>query len=133
VPESNFEGVRVLQVSDSNCPGCRVLLKQARLLEHSLLYCDQCQGMLIPMKNFVRLTEDLRASRSGPPYSGRPPDLSDLERKTDCPLCGSQMDTHLYAGPGNVVIDTCETCAVHWLDRSELRRIALAPDHHYAV
>jgi Zn-finger nucleic acid-binding protein len=43
------------------------------------------------------------------------------------------MDTHLYAGPGNVVLDTCETCGVHWLDRGELRRIAMAPDHHYVV
>ena len=43
------------------------------------------------------------------------------------------MDAHQYGGPGNVDIDTCEPCSVHWLDRGELRRIALAPDHHYVV
>jgi len=133
VPETNFEGVRVLGPSDSNCPTCRTRFQHAQLLDHGLLYCEQCQGMLVPVQDFVRLTEDLRASRSAPPYSGRPPDPRDLERVTSCPLCGSAMDTHLYAGPGNIVLDTCESCSVHWLDRGELRRIALAPDHHYAV
>ena len=133
VPETNFEGVRVLGPSDADCPTCRTRLQHAQLLDHGLLYCEQCQGMLVPVQDFVHLTEDLRASRSAPPYSGRPPDPRDLQRVTSCPLCGSAMDTHLYAGPGNIVLDTCESCSVHWLDRGELRRIALAPDHHYAV
>ena len=38
------------------------------------------------------------------------------------------MIGHPYGGPGNVNIDTCERCSVIWLDRNELRRIALAPD-----
>jgi Zn-finger nucleic acid-binding protein len=38
------------------------------------------------------------------------------------------MIAHLYAGPGNVVIDSCEQCQVNWLDGGELRRIALSPD-----
>jgi Zn-finger nucleic acid-binding protein len=35
---------------------------------------------------------------------------------------------HIYAGPGNAVIDSCERCQVNWLDPGELRRIAVAPD-----
>ena len=35
---------------------------------------------------------------------------------------------HIYAGPGNVVLDSCERCQVNWLDAGELRRIAVAPD-----
>ena len=38
------------------------------------------------------------------------------------------MDTHLYAGPGNVVIESCDTCLLNWLDRGELMRIVHAPD-----
>jgi Zn-finger nucleic acid-binding protein len=34
-----------------------------------------------------------------------------------------------YGGPGNVNLDSCERCSVIWLDRNELRRIALAPDN----
>jgi Zn-finger nucleic acid-binding protein len=29
-----------------------------------------------------------------------------------------------------VNIDTCEPCSVLWLDRQELERIVMAPDHH---
>jgi Zn-finger nucleic acid-binding protein len=38
------------------------------------------------------------------------------------------MDTHPYAGPGNVIIDSCGDCWLLWLDRGELARIAHAPD-----
>jgi len=38
------------------------------------------------------------------------------------------MLAHVYGGPGNIVIDTCERCQLNWLDPGELRRIALAPD-----
>jgi Zn-finger nucleic acid-binding protein len=37
------------------------------------------------------------------------------------------MDTHFYGGPGSIVIDNCAECEVNWLDRGELRRVALAP------
>jgi Zn-finger nucleic acid-binding protein len=133
VPESNVDGVRVLEPSDTNCPLCRVNLNQARLLEYALLYCSECRGMLVPMHDFVRLTDDLRARRDGPAYAGHPPDPRDLERVTCCPLCESKMDTHLYGGPGNIVMDTCERCEVHWLDQGELRRIVLAADHRYVL
>jgi len=39
------------------------------------------------------------------------------------------MEAHLYAGPGNVVIDSCEECDLIWLDRGEAKRIASAADH----
>jgi Zn-finger nucleic acid-binding protein len=38
------------------------------------------------------------------------------------------MDTHFYAGPGNVIVDTCDDCSLLWLDRGELTRIVHAPD-----
>jgi Zn-finger nucleic acid-binding protein len=38
------------------------------------------------------------------------------------------MDTHFYAGPGNVIVDSCDGCSLIWLDRGELTRIAHAPD-----
>jgi Zn-finger nucleic acid-binding protein len=133
VPEANFEGVRVMGPSDADCPLCKTKLSQARLLSYGLLYCEVCQGTLVPMDDLVPLTDDLRASRNTPSYVGRPPDPKDLDRRILCPTCHQTMDAHPYGGPGNVNIDTCETCSVHWLDRGELRRIALAPDHHYVV
>lgn len=38
------------------------------------------------------------------------------------------MDGHPYGGGGNVNVDSCEKCGVIWLDGSELRRMAAAPD-----
>jgi Zn-finger nucleic acid-binding protein len=43
------------------------------------------------------------------------------------------MDTHPYCGPGNVIIDTCESCSVNWLDYGELQRVIRAPDQHYTI
>jgi Zn-finger nucleic acid-binding protein len=37
------------------------------------------------------------------------------------------MDTHYYAGPGNIVIDDCSFCHLNWLDYGELQRITRAP------
>ena len=74
-PQTNFEGVRVVQPSTSECPLCKpVKLAQARIFEFGLLYCEGCQGMLIEMGDLVPLTSDLRASRGAPAFIGRPPD-----------------------------------------------------------
>jgi Zn-finger nucleic acid-binding protein len=37
------------------------------------------------------------------------------------------MDRHPYLGPGNVVIDTCSTCDLIWLDHGELTEMVDAP------
>jgi Zn-finger nucleic acid-binding protein len=132
-PEANVDGVRVLDASALQCPVCVAKLSKARLLDYGLLYCQTCQGMLIQMGDLMPLTDDLRASRGSPAYIGRPPDPKQLDRRIACPQCRQTMDTHQYFGPGNVIIDTCEPCEVHWLDRGELKRIAFAPDHHYST
>jgi Zn-finger nucleic acid-binding protein len=38
------------------------------------------------------------------------------------------MEAHFYAGPGNVVIDSCDQCSLNWLDHGELMHIVHAPD-----
>lgn len=131
-PEATADGIRILAASDLDCPVCRVKLSQSRLFDYALFYCESCQGMLVQMADLVPLTDDLRASRGQPAYIGRPPDPKSLDRGIACPKCHRRMDTHAYCGPGNIIMDTCESCEVHWLDRGELRRIASAPDHHYA-
>jgi Zn-finger nucleic acid-binding protein len=133
VPQPNFEGVFVLEEADADCPLGHGRLQKAKLLGHGILYCTQCEGMLVPISDFVPLVEDLRASRSAPPYTGHPPGQAEFERQLNCPLCQGHMDAHRYNGPGNVVMDSCEPCSVHWLDQGEVRKIALAPDRHYAV
>jgi Zn-finger nucleic acid-binding protein len=131
-PEPDDEGVRVLgePVAEA-CPVCAVPLVHAALLGHRFLYCQRCRGMLIDVDTFVATIEDLRAHRETPAELPHGPDPHDLGRHIRCPQCHEEMDTHPYAGPGNVIIDNCERCEVNWLDYGELRRIVRAPDHQY--
>ena len=128
-PEKNDDGVRVLiELSELLCPVCAVPLVHAALEGWRMLYCTKCRGMLIAADIFVELILDLHAHTDGSGAIPRAPDPADLHRRTDCPKCRQQMDTHYYAGPGNVIIDVCEACHLNWLDYGELRRIARGRD-----
>jgi len=130
LPEKNDEGVRVFdQPSGLACPICRVPLFAATLARQRILYCTGCRGSLVPMPVFVVLIEALRAQRGDATEIAPPPDAHQLDRATLCPQCGRRMDTHYYAGGGNVVIDDCSRCELNWLDAGELMAIAHAPDH----
>lgn len=127
-PEKNDDGVRVLEEqSGQDCPVCSAPLMRAFLGKSPVVYCTKCNGMLIGMGMIEGMIDRLRsehAAGSAPP----PAEKDDLRRKINCPQCQRPMDAHIYGGPGNVVIDSCEDCCLIWLDRGELMRIARAPD-----
>jgi Zn-finger nucleic acid-binding protein len=128
LPEKGDDGVRVLgEPMDEACPVCKIPLVHAALSKVRIFYCTGCRGMLIPMEVFRTLVDELRATETGTLVQPAA-DGSDLSRKIDCPHCHKRMDTHFYAGPGNVVIDSCEECGLNWLDRGELMHIVHAPD-----
>ena len=132
-PEEDEEGVRVLgDESTLECPVCAIRLVQASLAHHRILYCTHCHGTLVGMGELLALIDDLRAERRG---GGMPhaPAAQELQRHMQCPQCHKTMDTHFYAGPGNVVIDDCSRCELDWLDGGELGRIVRAPDHSYSA
>lgn len=130
VPDKNADGVRVLgESSDEPCPNCNVPLTQAALAKTRILYCTKCRGMLIPMQVFNSLIAELQVVEGGSMIQS-PADRSDLNRVLNCPHCRQRMDTHLYAGGGNAVIESCEKCLLNWLDHGELPRIVHAPDDH---
>ena len=132
IPEPNADGVRLLEETASlNCPVCRVPLVQAAAGPVRLLCCERCRGLLVSMDMFVGLVQHLRAQPDRPSGEPKQPDPRDLERRIRCPQCGETLDTHFYAGPGNVVIDNCARCRLNWLDHSELSRIVSAPDRQY--
>jgi hypothetical protein len=75
------------------------------------------------------LMEELRARRgssSAIPSAARP---EEVRRHAHCPKCHQALDPHYYAGPGNIVIDSCSPCHLDWLDYDELRRVVVAPSH----
>ena len=122
-----LEYLELLSEASSSCPTCSTPLSNSRLEGHPLLCCPRCFGMLIEMNRFAAVIEAVRAHEGGS-RTALPRRQNPGERFLDCPACGQPMVGHLYAGPGNVVIDTCEPCLVNWLDPGELRRIAVAPD-----
>jgi Zn-finger nucleic acid-binding protein len=131
-PSEEDDGVKVsAEQADPGlaraCPLCGVPLVQAAIAKSSLLYCTQCHGLLMPMNVLPGLIEALRAGLDKPAVQ-TPPDHADLKRTIQCPKCNRRMDTHFYAGPGNVILDSCGDCFLIWLDRGELMRIVHAPD-----
>ena len=108
------------------CPLCIAPLAHARLDGNALLVCRRCHGMLIGIPVFVHVVDAARAREERTNVT-LPRRQSPGDRTLTCPMCSRQMLSHIYGGPGNLVIDTCERCGVNWLDPGELRRIARAP------
>ena len=133
-PDRNEEGVRVFgEPAALSCPICAVPLLHATMGGMRFLYCGQCRGMLMSMEVFVALIDELRAQLGVLPVMPKPPDPKDLDRRISCPQCHDHMDTHRYAGPGNVIMDSCSKCCLNWLDHGELMRIVRSPDHTWRV
>jgi Zn-finger nucleic acid-binding protein len=117
------DGIRVLGQPDAGapCPACKARLATAILDEaHSVQYCANCRGALLSR-------EMRRAWATTLPAEPVALERDELNRVVSCPRCASQLATHPYYGPGNVVIDTCATCDVVWLDFGELKQIVDAP------
>ena len=83
------------------------------------------------MAEFSPLIQALRSRREADPNIPGSLDWKGLQRHIRCPRCANEMDTHPYGGPGNIVIDDCERCALNWLDYGELQRVIVAPDREY--
>jgi len=127
-PPARLEYVDLEHESTSLCPLCATPLSIGRLEGFSLLCCARCSGMLIEMDCFAAVIDAVRMHEIHSLQRVLPRGQNPGDRVIACPSCGQPMLSHLYDGPGNVVIDSCERCQVNWLDPGELRRIAVAPD-----
>lgn len=122
------DGVEVLAREEAPCPVCAAPLAKALLDKtHSIRYCEQCRGVLLPRPVFADVINTRRAFATDAPTPPAPLDNRELERRLVCPQCRQKMDVHPYYGPGNVVIDTCGGCNAIWLDHGELQQITGAP------
>jgi Zn-finger nucleic acid-binding protein len=120
--------VELLDETASACPICSTPLSSSRLEGYSLLCCARCFGTLIAMDQFAAVIDAMRAGEERVFRIALPRRQNPSDRVITCPTCAQPMFGHIYGGPGNVVIDSCERCQVNWLDPGELRRIAVAPD-----
>jgi Zn-finger nucleic acid-binding protein len=125
---ADLERIELLGHASHLCPTCSTPLSTARIEGQPLLCCERCFGMLIEMNVFTAVIDAVRAHEGRAFEKALPRHQRPGDRSINCPTCEQPMLSHVYGGPGNVVIDTCERCFVNWLDPGELRRIALAPD-----
>lgn len=130
-PGEEDDGVQVNSgeesLTDQACPLCSLPLTKATIDDTPVLFCTQCHGLLMPMHVLPGLIEAAHGGEAKPAVQ-TPGDRSELKRSLICPQCHQRMETHFYSGPGNVIIESCGTCWLIWLDRGELTRIAHAPD-----
>ena len=129
----NLQAFDLGDPSTLHCPSCKSTLQNAAAGGRPLQVCLSCHGVLVPMPSFVAVVAVVRF------FEGQSLDVLPARRQEPgerllvCPSCSQVMESHLYGGPGNIVIDSCEHCKINWLDHGELRRIALAPDSRPAA
>jgi hypothetical protein len=129
----NLQAFDLLEPSGLHCPSCKGALLNAAAGGRPVQVCLGCYGALVPMASFVAVVAVVRF------FEGQSLDVLPARRQQPgdrllvCPSCSQVMTSHLYGGPGNIVMDSCEDCELNWLDPGELRRIALAPDSRPAA
>jgi Zn-finger nucleic acid-binding protein len=127
-PDENEDGLRILEAdSDHDCPVCKTLMVYGFIGKTQLHFCQSCRGMLFDQESFLKVVDYLRENSSLARVEPPPVNFSALERQLTCPTCGRSMSTHLYGGPGNLVVDNCSHCQHLWLDHNEFTRIIRAP------
>ena len=127
-PEPAADGVRVTGEPGHQCPLCRQALMRATLDDRDPVEIrDRCKGILIARRAFAQRLIARRRTAQTPSVVPAPMDRGELQRHIKCPNCAEKMLTDWYYGPGNIIIDTCPTCDLLWLDAGELRRAVDAP------
>lgn len=129
-PNASSEGIRLLGENPDGirCPLCAITLDLAIFddLYHGYV-CRRCRSMLFPRTTFRQLVEMRRAKATAPPEIPTRFTPEELQRQIHCPICARTMETYPYMGPGNIVIDTCDSCDMIWLDYRELEKAVNAP------
>jgi Zn-finger nucleic acid-binding protein len=132
-PESAApDGVRMLGASQDgrarDCPVCAQPMLAAVMDDrYRIEMCAQCKGTLMPRHTFAETVVGRRHAAATRATPVSPANRRELERRVACPSCGGPMLTDWYYGPGNIVIDSCPTCDLVWLDAGELQRVIDAP------
>jgi Zn-finger nucleic acid-binding protein len=135
-PTQDQEGLRVLGENPEgiNCPHCRILLNLITFDDFYRGYqCPKCLGLLFNRTTFREAIDFHRSRIKTPPEPFSNFDPGELVRVTYCSVCQTQMETFQYNGPGNIVIDTCHSCDLIWLDYGELQKVVNAPGRDRGV
>jgi Zn-finger nucleic acid-binding protein len=124
------DGIEVVGTATGgpDCPVCKCGMAHALIDKTQPIdFCNTCRGVLLPRRTFAVVITKRRAWATDPPAEPTPLNREDLNRELSCPKCGGRFETYPNYGPGNVVIDSCTTCDVVWLDFGEMRTMVDAP------
>jgi Zn-finger nucleic acid-binding protein len=129
-PNPSADGIRNLGEAPERitCPLCNIPLDLAIFDDHYRGHqCSNCKGILFNRGTFRKTLEARRAKAASPAEPVTRASETELGRQVFCPKCKQRMSTHHYLGPGNIIIDTCHTCDLIWLDYGELNKAVSAP------
>ena len=135
-PDQSSQGLRVLGENPEGikCPHCKIVLNLMTYDDYYQGYqCSKCQGLMFNRTTFRDAIDASRAKAKTPPAPYTTFDPVELERRTFCPTCEKEMATFQYMGPGNIVIDTCHSCDLIWLDYGEITKVVNAPGRDRGV
>lgn len=111
----------------NDCPRCHHSLVRVSIDAHTAAACSECHGVLFSNHVFGSIVQQRRSGFRGAERSPQPVDREQLHQSASCPGCSARMETHIYAGPGCQVIDSCASCHLVWIDSGELAAIERAP------
>lgn len=110
------------------CPRCPDVLRTVQVEEMEIWHCATCGGIWLDFAQFERiLSRDYRAlhhlSSYGLPVS------SQTDKPMICPRpkCDSAPLLRMRGEGDPVVYYACLSCYGHWLDATELKRLASLP------
>lgn len=109
------------------CLRCSVSLEVGKQGNTEVCFCPQCRGFVIDSESLGGLIQSRRAAYCGPDDAPTLVDVNELDIHGRCPACEQTMEAHHYFGPGNIILDTCSTCKLAWLDHGEFAKIIRAP------
>jgi Zn-finger nucleic acid-binding protein len=135
-PDPNPQGIRVMGLDPDGlkCPQCAITLNLMVIDDfYQGFQCSNCRGLLFNRSSFRDVINVRRSSTKTPAEPISTYDPIELDRWTDCPVCQERMDTFQYLGPGNIVIDTCHSDDLIWLDYGELQKVINAPGRDRGV
>jgi len=134
-PQETGDGVCPIgEPASISCPVCSDQRLQIALIDgERVCYCDRCRGFLTKVNTFGLIVTKRRAHHEPQEQKPGPFDPAEPKRALKCPKCKGRMDAHPYCGGGNAVVDTCERCALIWLDAGKLAVIERYIPHVHQI
>lgn len=101
------------------CPCCRRRLQLAAMDGLKVEHCTECDGVLLPSDVLAMYVRNRRTEFRD--AASRPVILiSEQKQDRHCPTCRREMKIHPCYGPDFIIVESCISCGMVWLDCQEM-------------